>query len=214
MNLADFARILIRRGWIILLVAALTGASAFVFSKLQTPIYRATQQILVKPARPDNGLTITMRSLLQSYIARLNIEDRAAEVISALQLDMLPSQLNANATVDPNSFVISIDVDMTDLATAQKVAALYGQNFKLWRDQENAPQRQEDRINAELLGGPKGGLNRPNTTVNTAAGVLLGAILGGVIVFVLEFLDANIVRRRQDVERLGLLVIGQLPEVE
>ncbi|MFN8418121.1 MAG: hypothetical protein U0528_02565 [Anaerolineae bacterium] len=56
--------------------------------------------------------------------------------------------------------------------------------------------------------------DRPNTTVNTAAGVLLGAILGGVIVFVLEFLDANIVRRRQDVERLGLLVIGQLPDVE
>ncbi|MFN8418123.1 MAG: Wzz/FepE/Etk N-terminal domain-containing protein [Anaerolineae bacterium] len=53
MNLADFARILIRRGWIILLVAALTGVSAL-FSKLQTPIYRATQQILVKPARPDN----------------------------------------------------------------------------------------------------------------------------------------------------------------
>ncbi|MFN8418122.1 MAG: hypothetical protein U0528_02570 [Anaerolineae bacterium] len=79
-----------------------------------------------------------MRSLLQSYIARLNIEDRAAEVISALQLDMLPGQLNANATVDPNSFVISIDVDMTDLATAQKSPRSTGRTSNCGAIEENA----------------------------------------------------------------------------
>jgi len=151
---------------------------------------------------------------MSSYVLRLNIEDRAAEVINALQLDMLPSQLQANATADLNTFAINIDVDMTDLETAKKVASLYGQNFIQWRNQENAPQSNENRITAELLGAPTGGLYRPNTTVNVVAGALLGAILGGVIVFILEWLDANILRRREDVERLGLIVVGHLPEVE
>ena len=214
MNLIDYVRIIVRRGWIIVLVAVLTAGMGFVYSKLQTPIYRATQAVLVKPSRPDNGLTITMRSLMSSYVLRLNVEDRAAEVINALQLDMLPGQLQANATADLNTFAINIDVDMTDLETAKKVASLYGQNFIQWRNQENAPQSNENRITAELLGAPTGGLYRPNTTVNVVAGALLGAILGGVIVFILEWLDANILRRREDVERLGLVVVGHLPEVE
>jgi uncharacterized protein involved in exopolysaccharide biosynthesis len=214
MNLMDYVRIIARRGWIIVLAAALTAGAAFLFSATQPRVYRATQQILVKPGRPDNGLTITMRSLMSSYVVRLNIEDRAAEVINALQLDMLPTGLEARATADLNTFTISIDVDMTDPATAERVAQLYGRNFIEWRNQENAPQRNEDRITAELLGKPSLALFRPNTTVNVAAGGLLGAILGGVIVFILEWLDANILRRREDVERLGLTVVGLLPEVE
>ena len=42
-------------GWIILLAMILTAGSAYVFSKLQTPIYRAEQKILIKPSRPDLG---------------------------------------------------------------------------------------------------------------------------------------------------------------
>lgn len=214
MNLIDYVRLIMRRGWIIVLAVLLTAGAAWVFSQSQTRIYRATQQILVKPGRPDNGLTITMRSLMSSYVVRLNVEDRAQEVINALQLDMVPGALEANATADLNNFTVNIDVDMTDPATAERVAALYGQNFIQWRNQENAPQRNEDRITAELLGKPRSGLLRPNTAVNVAAGALLGVIVGGVVVFVLEWLEANIMRRREDVERLGLPVIGLLPDVE
>jgi capsular polysaccharide biosynthesis protein len=217
MTLTDVMRVLVRRGWIVLLAAILTAGAAFVFSRLQTPVFRATQAVLLKPARPDNGLTLTMRNLMQNYVARLSIEDRAREVIDQLQLDMLPGYVKENTRVTPdlNAFVINIDVDLPDGDTANRIARRYGENFQIWRDQENAPLRQEDRINAELLGTPQYGLFRPQTTVNVLAGALLGLILGGVVVFVLEYLDANILRRREDVERfLGLTVLSNLPEVE
>src|SRR5947207_13175096 len=116
MNLADYLRILLRRGWIILLAVILTAGSGYVFSKLQTPVYRATQEILIKPARPDFGLTQTLRQLMNSYSTRLNTEDRASEVIDALKLDMTPQQLAGMvaATPDLNNLTINIDADMTD----------------------------------------------------------------------------------------------------
>lgn len=217
MNVLDYLRIVVRRGWIILLAMLLTAGGAFVFSRLQTPIYRGTQQILVKPARPDFGLQQTMRQLMASYVARLNVEDRSAEVIDQLKLDMLPAQIKGvtTASADLSTYVVSIDVDLSDGESAKQIARQYGINFIEWRNQENAPQRQEDRINAELLGAGSFGLYRPNTTINVLAGALLGLIFGGVVVFVLEYLESNILRRREDVERfLSLPVLGSLPEVE
>ena len=214
MNLSDYVRILIRRGWIILLAAALTAVAAYVFSRMQTPVYRATQTILIAPARNDFGLAQTLKQLMASWVARLDAEDRARDVIEALSLDMTPGQLKSNVTVssDLNALLINVDVDMADGPTAARVANTYGQQFIQWRNAENAPIRLEDRINAELIDTPNFGLYRPNTAVNVAAGALLGLILGGMVVFLLELASVNTVRSMSDVERgLGLPVLGALP---
>jgi capsular polysaccharide biosynthesis protein len=215
MNLSDYVRILVRRGWIILLAMALTAGSGFVFSKLQSPIYRSTQKVLIKPARNDFGLTQTLKQLINSWASRLDTELRAADAINALKLDMSPGELKSKVAISPdlNNLQLVIDVDMKDGDVANRVAQTYGLQFKDWREQENQPLRLEDRINAELLDTPRYGLFRPNTTINVAAGALLGLLLGGVVVFMLEFLDANVVRRSNDVERyLQLPVLGNLPE--
>jgi len=217
MNLTDYFRILSRRGWIILLAVLLTAGSGFVFSKLQTPIYRSTQKVLIKPARNDFGLTQTLRQLMNGWVARLDTEARAADAINALKLDMTPGQLKSMVTVTPdlNNLLINIDVDMKDGDVANRVAQVYGQQFYEWRNQENQPLRLEDRINAELLDAPRYSLYRPNTSVNVAAGALLGVLIGGAAVFALEFLDSNVVRRSNDVERyLQLPVLGNLPNVQ
>ena len=216
MNLTDYFRILVRRGWIILLAVLLTAGSGYVFSKLQTPIYRSTQKILIKPARNDFGLTQTLRQLMNSWVSRLDTEARAAEAINGLPLEMLPGQLKSMVTVTPdlNNLLINIDVDMKDGDVANRVAQVYGQQFYEWRNQENQPLRLEDRINAELLDAPRFSLYRPNTAVNVAAGALLGVLIGGAAVFALEFLDSNVVRRSNDVERyLQLPVLGNLPNI-
>ncbi|MCC7448583.1 MAG: hypothetical protein IT324_14280 [Anaerolineae bacterium] len=217
MNLTDYFRILVRRGWIILLAVLLTAGSGYVFSKLQTPIYRSTQKVLIKPARNDLGLTQTLRQLMNGWVARLDTEARAAEAITALRLDMTPGQLKSMVTVTPdlNNLLINIDVDMKDGDVANRVAQVYGQQFYEWRNQENQPLRLEDRINAELLDAPRYSLYRPNTSVNVAAGALLGVLIGGAAIFALEFLDSNVVRRPNDVERyLQLPVLGNLPNVQ
>jgi len=223
MNLNDYVRILVRRGWIVLLAAILTAGAAYVFSKMQTPLYRATQKILIAPARNDFGLAQTLKQLMSSWAERLNAEARAAEVIAALEdkvegedrsLDITPGALASRVTVSPdlNTLILSIDVDLEDGPTASRVANMYAQLFEAWRNQQNAPLRLEDRIDAELLDYPAFGLYRPNTSVNVAAGALLGLIVGGAVVFVLELLAANVVRRPEDLERaLELPVLAALP---
>ncbi len=217
MILTDYVRIFVRRGWIILLAIVLTAGAAFGLSKVQTPVYRAEQKILIKPARNDFGLTQTLKQLITSWTTRLDTDLRAQDVIDALHLDMQSGTLHGmvNVSSDLNSLQIIIDVDMKDGGTAEQVARTYGTQFYEWRNQENQPLQLADRINAELLDTPHYSLFRPQTTVNTAAGALLGLLIGGVVVFVLEFIDSNVVRRAADVERqLQLPVLGNLPNVQ
>lgn len=47
MELKDYLRILRKRGWIIVLLAALTAAAAFGFSQLQTVEYKSSIQVSV-----------------------------------------------------------------------------------------------------------------------------------------------------------------------
>jgi capsular polysaccharide biosynthesis protein len=217
MNLTDYFRILIRRGWIILLAIALTAGAAYALSKVQTPVYRATQKILIKPARNDAGLTMTLKQLLASWATRLDTDARAQEAIDALQLDMQAGVLHSQVHIsqDLNALQLVIDVDSLVGADAEQIAYKYGLNFIEWRNQENQPLRLEDRITAELLDPPHYSLYRPQTSVNVAAGALLGLLLGGFAVFVLEYIESNVVRRAADIERqLQLPVLGNLPNIQ
>ncbi len=215
MNLGDYARIIRRRGWILVLAVIITTASAFVFSKLQTPLYRSTQKILVEPARPDFGLTQAMIDLLNSYVEWMSTSTLAQQVIDQLKLDVTPSEMlqAAKVTVEANNHLLDVDVDMTDGNIANDVARTYGVLFQQWRDQQNQPLQLTDRINAELLDTPSYALIRPTTSTNVLAGALLGLIVGGALIFVIETLSANVVHRAADVERaLELPVLGVIPD--
>ncbi len=217
MNLMDYVRIIVRRFWIIVLLMALTMAAAYVFSRIQTPVYRATQKILLQPSRIDYGLAEATTRLMRSYVVYLDSDDRAREVIDALQLDMVPGALRENVTVDTDEsrLLITIDVDLPDGEMANQIARQWGSQFIEWRNEENQRTRYEDRISAELVDYPTYGQIEPKTAVNVAAGGVLGLVLGGLIVFVLEYFESNIIRRRDDVLRsLEIPVLGVIPSDE
>lgn len=214
MNLLDYGRILARRGWIIVLLAILAAGSAYFLSKQQTPIYRATQRVLVQPTRADLGLTESATRLLAQYAAYLDSELVAAQVIDNLKLDMTPAQLKGDVTIAPIqlSLQIQIDVDMADMQMAGNVAREWGLMLVRFREQRNQEARREDRINASLQDNPAISLLRPRPTINAAAGAVLGVLLGAVIVFMMEYVESNIIRRRDDVERvLDLPVLATIP---
>ncbi len=217
MNLMEYVRIITRRLWIIVLLMALTMAAAFVLSRLQTPVYRATQKILMQPSRIDFGLAEATTRLMRSYVVFLDSDDRAREVIDALKLDMTPGELRQHVTVDTDEsrLLITIDVDLPDGNLANDVARQWGNLFIEWRNEENQRTRYEDRIRASLVDYPTYSQIVPRTAVNVAAGAVLGLILGGVIVFVLEYFESNIIRRRDDVLRsLDVPVLGTIPAEE
>ncbi|MBP8972540.1 MAG: hypothetical protein KBH93_01580 [Anaerolineae bacterium] len=214
MNLTYYARILIRRGWILLLAMAITAGAAYAFSKAQTPVYRATQRVLLQPARNDYGLTETLRILLRSYVVYLNTDTQAAAAIDRLQLDMTPGDLRRYTTIssDPTQLVVQIDVDMQDGPLAARIATELGRLLVEYRTEDNRDLQREDRIDALLIDTATYGLHSPKTRINVLAGALLGLLLGGVVVFVLEYLESNILRSREDVQTfLALPLLAAIP---
>ncbi|MGD8855779.1 MAG: Wzz/FepE/Etk N-terminal domain-containing protein [Chloroflexota bacterium] len=214
MDLSDYIRILRQKGWLIILVAVLTAAAAFGFSKLQTPVYESSLRLLVQPARTDFGQAQAAKQLLRGYVQWIRSSYRAATVVNELELDMTPSQLLSDVEVasDDSSFVIQINVENSDPDVANDIARTWGNVFVQWRIDDNATQRKEDRVDVEFIDDPQAALSSPKTKINTAAGAVFGALLGTVLVFGLEWLESGVVRRSEDVERyLDIPVIGSIP---
>jgi capsular polysaccharide biosynthesis protein len=214
MQLQDYARILRRRGWLIVLLAILTAGAAFGFSRIQTPVYEASLRLLVQPSRTDFGQSQAARLLLRGYVQWIRSSYRAERVIDALQLDMTPQQLLGDVEVasDESSFIIQINVESTDPDLAVDIARTWGNLFIQWRIDDNANQRREDQVDAEFVDDPLVSLDRPLWKINTAAGLVFGALLGVVIVLALEWFESGVVRRTEDIERyLEVPVIGTIP---
>jgi len=217
LELADYMRILRRRGWIIVVMIAITAASAYLFSKLQTPVYKCSANVSINPARADFGLAQTAKLLLRNYVAIINSDTWAQDAIDLLDLDMTPGQLRRDVTIasDDSRLTIQIDVKDYDLGQACRVANAWAQLLVEWREEKNAEQRKEDQVEAYQIDAAAGGLFSPNTKINTAAGSILGLLLAGVIIFFLEWVESGVVRSTADVERhLGLAVLGAIPPGE
>jgi capsular polysaccharide biosynthesis protein len=217
MSLSEYLRILRRWGWVVLLMALVTAGSAYVFSKAQTPIYRSTVHILISPSRTDFGLTQSARILLRSYVAKIDSELFAQDVINALQLDRTAGDLKSDVTIasDESRLTMQIDVRNPNPAVADQIAQEWAELVLGWRETENAKVRNEDKVNAEIIDAPRASLFRPNTRINVLAGAILGVLLGGLIVFAIEHAEAGVIRSPEDVERaLSLSVLGAIPPAE
>lgn len=213
MSLTEYGRIALRRGWIIVVLAVLAAGAAYFFSDNQTRIYRASQIVLIQPARNDLGLTEATTRLMNSYVVYLDSTQIASAVIDDLQLDMIAGELLAETTInsDRNNLTVQIDIDLPDCAVASQIARAWGSQLVLYRETQNQTARQEDRIDALLMDTRCPTSITPNVTINTVAGAGLGALLGIVIVFVLEYLESSIVGRRDDLERADLAVLALIP---
>lgn len=216
MELKDYVRILRKRGWIILLLAALTAGAAYGFSQLQTVEYKSSINVSVRPERIDNGTLLATKQILRGFVAFINSKNFAQRVINAKGLDMLPDTLMTKVTIasKEEDYLIQIDAVATDPAQSESIALEWANQFVQWREQDNLKQRKEDRVDADIVQNPTTSKFRPQTTLNVAAGAIIGFIMGVIIVFFLEAIEANILRSPDDVERaLGTTVIGAIPAV-
>lgn len=214
MEFSNYVRIIRQRGWLILLLLLLTAAAAYGFSKMQTPIYQSTLRLLVRPSRTDFGQAQAAKELLSGYEQWLYSSYRAQDVINALQLDMTAGDLLGDVRVasDGGSYVISLTVENTDPDLANDIARAWGNRLMQQQNEDNDRLRLEDRIYIEFIDDPQVGLERPKTSINTAAGAVFGLLLGVALVFLLEWLASGVMRRPEDVERfLDIPVIGSIP---
>ncbi|MGC9398202.1 MAG: YveK family protein [Anaerolineae bacterium] len=215
MTIQDVVSILRRRGWLILLAVIVTAGSAFVFSKLQTPVYRSSVRVGIQ-GRTDWGAAQTVKMLLDSYVAFMYRRPVAEEVIDRLQLMRTPEDLMGDVTIasDTQNLTIQIDVDDYDGEMANRIAKAWAEELVKWRDQENQLQMKPDRVFATILEEPQYHLLRPKTMINTAAGTIFGLLIGIIVVVGLEWLDAGLIRTPQEIEHeAGLTVVGIVPPV-
>ena len=217
MELTDYIRIFRQRGWVVIVVAAIAAASAYGFSKLQTPIYSASTQLSVQPARADWGLSNTLKDLLRNYTTNITTHKVAQEAIDRAQLDMQTNALLSKLFVSPDSSTFTIKIEARDSSpeVAYAIVDTVAQVFIEDRDTWNQKQDRRDQIDVTMLDSVYSlGYQqyKPNTKINTLAGGLFGLMVGVLVVFLLEWLAHDIIRTSDDVERsLEVLVLGQIP---
>ena len=179
-----------------------------------TPVYQSSVNVLVQPARTDFGLTQSAKLLLDSYVAFLDTDTSASQVIESLQLDTLPETLRGDVYIaaEPQRFLIRIEVENENGQLANDIALSWAELLVQWRNDENQKQRREDRVTAIILDSPRYILERPRRIINASAGMILGFVVGAIVVLVMENLESGIIRSRNDIERfLRVSVIGSIP---
>ncbi len=214
MELADYARILRKRWWIVVVAVVMTAGSAFGFGQLQDPEYTSTVEIIIEPARPDLGLTQSTKWLLRSYMTVADSNKWAQQVIDKLQLSMTDQELRGNvhfAALD-DRMVIQIEVEGSDGDQANRIAQAWADQFVQWRNGQNKEQRKEDRVFAELRDPPTYDQSwPPRRSILLSAGAVFGLVIAGVVIFFLEWLEAGVIRTPQDLQQLDLAVVGAIP---
>jgi capsular polysaccharide biosynthesis protein len=197
-------------------MAVLVAGAAYVFSKAQPTIYEASVNLTVRPARADWGLSNTVGSLLRSLAGDITTHSFLSEVIDLEQLDTTTDDLLDGRTVfvkdEAADFTISIVVrDASDRVAVQMVNAI-ADLFVEKREEWNQAQDKRDRIDVAIRDHARyADVHSPKTEVNVLAGGVLGVLIGVLVVFVLEWLEAGIVRSLEDMDRLGIPALGAIP---
>lgn len=218
MEINDYIRILRKRGWIIVVVALVAAASAYLFSKMQTPIYSATVKLSVVPARAtDWGSSNSLKDLLRNYAESIKTHTMAAQVIDREQLDMDTTTLLSKLFVNPDSstFTLALEARDRDPKVAMDIVNRMAIVFTEDREQWNQQQDKRDRIDVTMLDSVYNlGYSQysPKTQINTLAAALFGALIGVLVIFFLEWLEMDVIRSGADIERaIGVVVLGAIP---
>jgi capsular polysaccharide biosynthesis protein len=216
-ELKSYLNALVKRSWIILLVAVITASSAFVFSKMQTVIYRSSIQLNVWPGRPDWGLQQTIKGLMRNYSGQIKSRNTAQAIIDRQHLDLTVDDVLDKMTVSPieSDFLIQIDVDDIDPQRAQVIAQtaaeVFVENIRVYMLEQDKRDRVDVFIRDDATPGR---VFWPKTGLLVIAGGLFGLFAGALVILGLEWLAADIIRDSRDVERhAGLPVLGSIPKI-
>ena len=215
MQLKDYFQIIAKRGWMIVVAIVITVASALVFSRIQTPEYRSTIYLNVWPARLDWGLQQTIKGLMRNYAGQITSRDTSARVVGRLQLDITYDELRSKLTVAPveEDFLLRIDADDYDPLIARDIAQTTAEVFVEDITAYMNDQDQRDRVEVSIRDyALPGTLHKPKWKINALAGAVFGILIGGLVVFILEWLEADVLRTPSDIEgHLHLAVLGVVP---
>lgn len=217
MELKQYVRVLVRKWWIIALTCVVTVGSAVVFSEVRPPIYRSSAVLQVIPARYDYGLTLAAEQLLRQFANQIHTTNMAQQVIDELQLDVSTDKFLADVTVAPipEDFLIQIDVNSLSPERARDIASTLAHDFVAFHAAQILDIDRQDRVQIRILEDARyGWVHWPKTKTLALAGGVLGLLMGLLLAFGLEYLESDVLRSSEDVERhIGVPVLGSIPTI-
>ena len=218
-DIKELIGVILKRIWIILLVAVATALVAFLFTKFRiTPQYESSTKIylIAKNSEDSNKITTSDlqlgSQLTNDYIALVKSRPVLEEVIADLNLDVSLKQFDELIKISnpDNTRIIDITVRYSSPETAKLIADsvrdISSEHIKDIMDLEQVNVVEEGNIARDKVS--------PNITQNTLIGGILGAIVATLVILIVYFLDDTI-KTPDDVERyLGLSVLGSIPILE
>jgi capsular polysaccharide biosynthesis protein len=139
----------------------------------------------------------------------------AQQVIDELQLDITTDTLLADVTVAPipEDFLIQIDADRLNPDEARDVASRFAHDFVAFHAAQILDIDRRDRVTIRILEDARyGWVHWPKTKTLAVAGGVLGLLIGLLLAFGIEYLQADVLRTTDDVERhVGVAVLGAVP---
>lgn len=137
-SLLDYVGVLRRRKWIFLLTLVLVPAGAIAFSLSQTPIYKASADVLLTPQDAVAGVGGGQSGYVDpARVAETQAELARVPTVVRMVLDSLPGNgltlekfLKASSvTVTPGSDLLSFSVKNSDPRLARQLATAYAKAF-------------------------------------------------------------------------------------
>jgi capsular polysaccharide biosynthesis protein len=133
-SLSDLTRVILKRLWVILLVVCVVVGAAVGVSLWQTPTYQASAQVWVDQKQGDQqtnlaGTVEGLQTIILTMIHAIDSRPVAEEAIQRLGLDMSPSELLDNLTieqVESTSFIV-LTYESNDRVEATKIVNTVGQ---------------------------------------------------------------------------------------
>jgi capsular polysaccharide biosynthesis protein len=228
MELRDYWSILRRRWWIPVLLGLLVGAISLVQLRpwqARPPAYVASLRLLVgvMPAAGEDVTTyydpryyawLTSEYLVDDFtevVRSALFAENVSNRLAAQNISVPPGAIQGSAATGQQHRIITLNLSSGDEAQlrqmAEAAAAELAENAPAYFEQLGTP-----GAGVTLIDGPNVSAVGPGVReqVELPLRVLLGVLVGVGLVFLLHYLDTT-VRRRAELEALGLTVLGEIP---
>lgn len=229
----EYVRIVLRRWWLLPLIAAVAGVVAFWYTDRQPRVYNSSSELQVTGEPVGYWIDLTAKNQLAPFkrlIASHEVAQRAVERgrLGEVGLDAGAVLGRIAIAHNPDTNTIQIAASDTDPVRAARVvnavAGAFIERVEIDNEQfaREFPRRNEegnpvggaiDRVRVRQLAPavPQLTPSAPRPKLNAAAAAILGVALALVLAFVLEYLDDTL-RSAEEVRRhLELPVLAGIP---
>jgi capsular polysaccharide biosynthesis protein len=174
--------------WLLGLCMILGGGGAFVMSKLQTPIYRATTILIVNGNSAGDPLTSTYATTYARLVVQPIVLQQVARRVPGTSVASLTQR--AQASAESNTPLIDVSVDDTNPQRAANTANNIASTFAANLQRSGLSAKYSVIVFEPAI--PPTVPDSPNVFRNTAVGAVLGFAVALVIVHALFLLEASV----------------------